>query len=881
MDGARHRGSPDRLTALPARARRLPTIARVDAAPPTPTLLGDRIAPGDGAEAAVEAFLDWVGSSGLELYEAQEEALLEVAAGSHVIVSTPTGSGKSLVALAAHVVALAEGRRSFYTAPIKALVSEKFFALSSVLGAERVGMLTGDASVNPDAPVICCTAEVLANLALREGRSAPVGQVVMDEFHFFADPDRGWAWQVPLLELTDAQHVLLSATLGDVTRFEEDLARRTGRSVAVVTSASRPVPLVHEFRMTPLTETIEELLATDQAPIYVVHFSQAAAVERAQALTSLRLCTREEKDAIAEAIGEVRFAAGFGRTLSRYLRQGIGVHHAGMLPRYRRLVERLTQAGLLKVICGTDTLGVGINVPIRTVVLTALSKYDGSEVRLLSAREFHQIGGRAGRAGFDTMGRVVVQAPEHVIENAKKAAKAEGDPAKLRRLVKKKPPPGTVSWGQPTFDRLVAAPPEPLTSSLEVSHAMLVNLLDRPGDGRAALHRLLTDNYEREADRARHLERAQAIEQALLAAGVVEELDEPDERGRTIRVTVDLQPDFALNQPLAPFALAALDLLDPESPEHALDVVSVIESVLDDPRQVLAAQRDRARGEAVAEMKARGLDYEERMAELESVTHPRPLADLLEPMFEVYRSTNPWVADFELSPKSVVRDLWDRSMDFGEYVRLYGLARVEGILLRYLTDAYRTLVKTVPEDAKTDELLDVTEWLGELVRQVDRSLLDEWEQLASGGGAAGGPGGAGDDDRQRRAEAPPPPVTANHRAFTVLVRNALFRRVELAAAKRWDELGELDGGDGWGAEAWAGALGPLFADHGPGAVGIGPDARSPALLVIEEGSQRWRVRQVLDDPDGDHDWSITAEVDLAASDEAGRAVLHVTGVGPT
>ena len=839
----------------------------------TPSL-GDLVSARGGADAAVEAFLEWVAERGLDLYPHQEEALLEVASGAHVIVNTPTGSGKSLIAAAAHAVALGEGRRSFYTAPIKALVSEKFFELSATFGADRVGMLTGDAAVNHEAPIVCATAEIVANMALRHGTDAPIGQVVMDEFHYFAEPDRGWAWQVPLLELTGAQHVLLSATLGDVTRFEADLERRTGRSVATIRSVERPVPLYHEFKMVPLTEVIEELLATDQAPIYLVHFTQAGAAERAQSLMSLKLCTREEKDAIADLIGGFRFTAGFGKTLSRFVRNGIGVHHAGMLPKYRRLVERLAQAGLLKVICGTDTLGVGINVPIRTVVLTGLSKYDGQSTRLLTAREFHQIGGRAGRAGFDTSGRVVVMAPDHVIDNAKSAAKAlakaGGDPTKVRKQPKKKPPEGMVSWGEPTFTRLVGADPEPLTSSMTVSHAMLLNVLDRPGDGRAALERLLTDNYETELNQQRHLARAAEIERALIDGGVVEELDTPDEQGRTVRVMIDLQADFALNQPLSPFALAVLDVLDPENPNWALDVVSVIESVLDDPRPVIAAQVNKAKGEAVAAMKAQGLDYDQRMAELENITHPKPLAELLEPLYETYRQSNPWVADHPLRLKSVVRDLYERAMDFGDYVRHYQLARSEGTVLRYLTDAYRTLVKTVPMDLKSEELWDLIEWLGELVRQVDSSLLDEWEALR-------------DPTEERPSETPldstPPPVTANRRAFMVLVRNALFQRVELAARRQWSDLGELDGDDGWTTERWFEALQPYFEEYGD--IGTGPDARSPGLLLIDEQPEQWLLRQILHDPEGEHAWSITATVDLAASNTEGTAMVTVTGVGPT
>jgi hypothetical protein len=630
------------------------------------------------------------------------------------------------------------------------------------------------------------------------------------------------------------------------------------------------VPLLYSFVLSPLHETLEELLSTRQAPVYVVHFTQAAALEQAQALMSVNVSTRAEKDGIAEAIGNFRFTAGFGKTLSRLVRHGIGVHHAGMLPRYRRLVETLAQAGLLKVICGTDTLGVGINVPIRTVLFTALSKYDGRTTRLLQAREFHQIAGRAGRTGFDTTGYVVVEAPEHVIENSKALAKAGDDPKKRRKVVRKKPPPGMVSWGEPTFERLVAAEPEPLKSSFAVSHAMLLNVIGRPGNAYEAMKHLLTDNDEDRPAQRRHIHRAIAIYRALLAAGVVERLDEPDEQGRWVRLTVDLQEDFALNQPLSPLALASIELLDVASPSYALDVVSVIESTLEDPRQVIAAQLSRARGEAVAQMKADGVGYEERMELLDGVRHPQPLADLLAAAYDIYRRGHPWVADHELAPKSVARDMYERAMTFTEYVGFYGLARSEGMVLRYLADAYKALRQTVPEEARTEDLTDLIEWLGELVRQVDSSLIDEWERLRDPDALlAGGDQGTG---------TLPPAVTGNKRAFRVLVRNALFRRVELAALGHYDELGALDAGAGWDAAAWEAAVEPYFDQHEE--LGTGPDARGPALLIIEELPGRWEVRQIFDDPAGDHDWGFSAVVDLAASDEAGEAVVMVTGVGP-
>ncbi|MDA3646788.1 DUF3516 domain-containing protein [Saccharopolyspora indica] len=815
----------------------------------------------------LEAFVTWTTDQGIELYPAQEEALMEVVTGANLILSTPTGSGKSLVATGAHFTALAAGKRSFYTAPIKALVSEKFFSLVDVFGAENVGMMTGDSSVNADAPIICCTAEILANIALRDGELADVDQVVMDEFHFYSEPDRGWAWQVPLLELPRTQFVLMSATLGDVTFFQQDLTRRTGRETAVVAGAERPIPLTFRYAKTPLHETIEELLAGQQAPVYVVYFNQASALEQAQALMSVKVASREQRDEIAEAIGDFRFTAGFGKTLSRLVRHGIGVHHAGMLPKYRRLVEQLAQAGLLKVICGTDTLGVGINVPIRTVLITGLTKYDGVRTRHLKAREFHQIAGRAGRAGYDTAGYVVVQAPEHEIENERALAKAGDDPKKKRKLVRKKAPEGFVSWSEKTFEKLETAEPEPLRSSFTVNHAMLLNVINRPGDAFSAMRHLLEDNHEDRPTQRRHILRAIAIYRALLAADVVEQLDEPDEQGRRVRVTMDLQFDFALNQPLSPFALAAIELLDTDSPSYPLDVLSVIESILDDPRQVLSQQQFKARGEAVSQMKAEGIEYDERMELLEEITHPKPLAELLDAAYETYRKGHPWVGEHELSPKSVVRDMFERAMNFVEYVNHYGLARSEGLVLRYLADAYKTLRHTVPDDAKTEELTDIIEWLGELVRQVDSSLLDEWEKLRHPGA---------EPTAVVAVDEGPERITANKRAFRVQVRNALFRRVELAARRRYDELGELDGDSGWDADAWADALEEYYEQHDE--IGAGPDARGPALLMITEEADRWILRQVFADPAEDHDWGISAEVDLAASDEAGTAVLRITDV---
>ncbi|MBK0422461.1 DUF3516 domain-containing protein [Leucobacter sp. CSA2] len=855
------------------------------------TLL-DRYA-SQGAPEADEAFADfeeWVWEEkGLRLYPAQEEAILGITLGGNVILATPTGTGKSLVALGAHFIALAEGRSTVYTAPIKALVSEKFFDLVDVFGADRVGMVTGDTSINPDAPILCCTAEILANLAIRDRTAGGITQVVMDEFHYYAEPDRGWAWQVPLLLMGQAQFLLMSATLGDVTELGEDLTRRTGRETSLVTGVERPVPLEFSYAVAPAHEVVEELLEERRTPAYLVHFNQSHAVEQAQALASIRIVDREGRTEIADAIGDFRFSTGFGQTLSRLVRSGIGVHHAGMLPRYRRLVEQLAQRGLLRVICGTDTLGVGINVPIRTVVITALTKFDGEKMRRLSAREFHQIAGRAGRAGFDTEGDVIALAPEYEIENAKSAAKAAAKAAggkggkKAKPAKKKSPPQGFVAWNEATLDKIVASPPEPLVSRMRVTHSMVLGVIgrgeEREGEALETMRTLVFDSHEPRAVQYQHARTAIEIFRTLRRGGIVEVHE--DARGqRLLRLTVELQANFALNQPLSPFALAAIELLDPESPSYPLDVISIIEATLEDPRAILRAQEHRARGEAVAAMKAEGIEYEERMELLEEVTYPQPLKELLDEAFQEYVREVPWARDYALKPKSVVRDMIERAFGFRDLVSFYQLGRSEGGVLRYLSDAYRAIERTVPEQAKSPELDELIEWLGELVRQVDSSLIDEWEELAHP-----------DPEKHREvaenaaAIAPPPArsVLGNERAFLVMLRNALFRRVQAAAFERYGELAELDGAHGFGEQRWRDALAGYYTEYDE--IRVDADARSAALLELDRSAESvaagvWRFRQVLLDPEGDRDWAITGTIDLAESEAEGEPAVRVERVGP-
>lgn len=853
------------------------TAETLDGGPNAPGSLGrlipwpdDRSYPNLSAEEALDLFLGWVDARGMQLWPHQEEALLSVAAGDHLILGTPTGSGKSLVALGMCFMSVCTDRRAYYTAPIKALVSEKFFDLVELLGPENVGMITGDASINASAPVICCTAEILANQALAEGDACDVGCVAMDEFHFYADPDRGWAWQVPLLTLPHVQFLLMSATLGDTTTIAGALAEHTGgRTVDTIADAARPVPLSYEFVDTALEGTVELALRAGEAPLYIVHFSQDAALTSAQSLASYGVSTKEQREAIKDAVKSTRFTTTFGKTLRRLLGCGVGVHHAGMLPRYRLLVEKLAQRGLLPVICGTDTLGVGINVPIHTVVLTALSKFDGRRMRHLNAREFHQIVGRAGRAGFDTEGRVIAQATEYDIENARALAKAGGDPKKARKIKTKKPPEGFVGWNKQTFERLECAVPEPLRPRMKVTHSMVLAEVERGGDAWARVHALVADSAQPEDEKARLSTRTDEIFATLMDAGVVVREEGPD--GCTsYRTTVDLPDDFALDQPLSPFLLAALELLDPASETYALDVISLAEATLEDPFQILRAQQRAARDRAMAEMKADGVEYDERMERLAEVTYPKPLEELLEAAFAEYCAKVPWASDFALSPKSVLRDMVETASDFKEYIGRYGIARSEGTLLRYLSEAFRALDRTVPADKRDERLEDIIAWLGLVVRSVDSSLVDEWTAAGSAdGGLDAAPPEAADE------------VVHDRRALTLLVRNALFARVRAAAMGNVDELGRLDAEWGWRAPVWQRVLGAFHEEHEE--ILLGGDARSAAYLFLDESDEKdahvWHAHQIFRDSDDDHDFGIWADVDLDATQDEGSVVFSAYRVG--
>ena len=839
----------------------------------------------------LDRFVDWVAEVGFELYPAQEEALLELMAGRHVILNTPTGSGKSLVALGLHFKALCEGKTSYYTSPIKALASEKFFALCDDFGAERVGMLTGDASINPDAPVLCCTAEVLANMALRRGDGLDAPYVVMDEFHYYSDPERGVAWQIPLLVLPRTRFLLMSATLGDTSAIAQHIERWTDSKVSLVSSEQRPVPLDFEYRETPLHETIEELLTAGKAPVYVVNFTQRECAELAQSLTSMKIATREERDAIRDAMAGVRLDTPYGKEFRRFLSFGIGVHHAGLLPKYRLLVEQLSQAGRLKVISGTDTLGVGVNIPIRTVLFTRLAKYDGTKISMLSVRDFKQIAGRAGRKGFDVQGSVVAQAPEHVIEKRRQDRKAEG--GKRPKVPVKGPAKGEVSWSQETFDKLISRPPETLKSRFKMSHGMVLNLLqhdaevDDPERGNFwSIRELIRRSHEDEGTKSRLRAHAAVLVRSLYRAGILRLQRDLRSSYRWVVIDEELQWDFSLHHALSLYLVETLDLLDPASETYPFDVLTLVEAILEDPDVVLYRQIDKIKQELVAQLKADGVPYEQRMERLEEVTHPQPLADFLHGSFQRFKGEHPWVGGREIRPKSIGREMIENYMSFSDYVKRYGLQRSEGVLLRYLSQLYKTLDQTVPERAKTEEVQDVIGFFRTLIHHTDTSLLEEWESLLH-------PEIRLTHQQEREAMdalwirsllEDPKLFAARVRAeMHLLVRALANKDWEGAVAAVWQPVGDVPEGaeappNAWNEELFEQALAPFFEEYGE--LVFGPEARRHQWTQIRPTGERvWQVTQTLLDPQGENLWAVLGVVDLRDPHAVEGPLVRVERIG--
>ena len=838
--------------------------------------LSDRMPPGGSSDPdqILSLFLEWVTELGLEPYPAQEEALLELMAERHVVLDTPTGSGKSLVAVALHFKAMCEGRRSFYTSPVKALASEKFFALCDDFGAANVGMLTGDVTINPEAPILCCTAEVLANMALRLGEDTRADYVVMDEFHFYSDRDRGIAWQLPLLALPHSVFLLMSATLGDTRKIEERLRARSGREVAHVWSDERPVPLDFEYRETKIQQTIEELLADGKAPIYIVNFTQRDCAEQAQSLTSIQVSSKDERRHIAQVLEGTQFDSPYGREFQRFLRHGIGVHHAGLLPKYRRLVEQLSQQALLKIMCGTDSLGVGVNIPIRTVLFTRLTKYDGERVTVLSARNFKQIAGRAGRKGFDEDGSVVCQAPEHVIANQKQSARGSGG----RKPQKKKAPRGFVPWNRDTFQKLVSRPPEALVSRFRLSHGTLLQVLQRnQTSGSAGGYGDLMELVDlcHEGERARHRLRREAavLFRSLRRAGILEVVADPESGRRRVRVNADLQEDFSLHHALSLYLIDAVSALDPDAFEYPAEMLSIVESILEDPSPILYKQEDRAKGELIARLKAEGVPYEERIMLVDDVTHPKPNAEFAYQTFEIFSAKHPWVTDEKIRPKSVAREMYEDYASFSGFVKRYQVARSEGVLLRYLSQVHNTLARSVPEGARSEGVYDILAYLRSMLARVDSSLLEEWERLLDPEAPV----------RENEVEPVqgPPNLSRHPRAFSARVRADLHRLVQALADGDFEAASgcvHSDPANFWSTARFEEALAPFFAEH-ESLVFNGRARLSEFTTLRATGTGTWDVQQVLLDSNDENLWSLQAQIDLREDPNPEGSLLRLVRIG--
>ena len=824
-------------------------------------------------DAILDRFTRWCSDAGFTLYDAQEEALLEIMTNRHVVLSTPTGSGKSLVALGVHFKALCEGKRSFYTAPIKALTSEKFFALCEEFGPENVGMLTGDAAINWAAPIICCTSEILANMALRQGLETDAPYVIMDEFHYFADRDRGWAWQVPLLILEKSRFLLMSATLGNTAVIEERIQARTRREVAHVHSDERPVPLDFSYRETPVVETVESLLASGRDPIYMVHFTQRDAAEQAQGLTSGQMTDKEEKRTITEAIGGFRFDSPYGKDIQRFLKFGVGLHHAGILPKYRLLVEQLAQRGLLKVICGTDTLGVGVNIPIRTVLFTKLSKYDGEKVAVLSVRDFKQIAGRAGRRGFDVEGSVVCQAPEHVIENMRAAARSAATGRKKEK--KKKPPPrGFVSWSAETFEQLRERSAETLRSQFHLSHAMLISLLQRgedqslPGSGYRELIDLTNDSFETATRKKRLRREAAVLFRSLRTAGVVHVEKASPGHPAAARVDEELQRDFGLHHTLSLYLVDAVSALDPKAPDYALDVLSIVEAILENPRALLMAQVHQRKSELIAELKAERVPYEERMEKLEGVTWDKPNADFLYSTYDIFAAHHPWIGNDSVRPKSIAREIWEGFLSFDDYVRRYNVARLEGVLLRYLNQVHSTLSRNLPESARSDEIEEVIAFFRAMLARVDSSLIEEWENLVAPGKQPTPAASATPDRAPRRLDT---------KRFNARVRAEMHQLMHALSRKDFEDAAACVEDTGWDAARFEAEFAAVFEAQGD--VRYDPEARRGHWTRLEaRGELAYDVVQTLIDEEGEGGFQIEAEVVLAELQLPAGPLLRIIGL---
>jgi hypothetical protein len=468
-----------------------------------------------------------------------------------------------------------------------------------------------------------------------------------------------------------------------------------------------------------------------------------------------------------------------------------------------------------------------------------------------------------------------------VIDNLRLAEKAKDG----KKVVKRKPPERNfANWDLQTFKRLISASPERLTSRFQVSHGMLLNVLSRRGDGCRAMRMLIRDSHEPERAKKAHFRRGWQLFRALVNRGIVEILP-PDASGHALRVNVELQDDFSMDQTLSLYLLETIPLLDPASETYPLDLLTLVESIVEDPEIILRRQLDRLKGRKVAEMKAEGLDYDQRMEELEKLEYPKPLRDFVYSTFNAFANRHPWVGEENIRPKSIAREMFEGYRSFSDYVQEYDLERVEGLLLRHLNGVYKALSQTVPDGVKSDTVVEMELYLRDMLRQVDSSLLEEWERMQDPSYVPRGAAGPELRPPGAAAVTGPPDVTRDTKAFTAAIRTRVFAFLRAwsigqdeAALDVIDFPNDADG-QPWTVERLRAAREAHRTEHG--ALRLDPEARNLRHTSVQPSDDRgsWRVQQMLVDTEGLNDWLVELEVDLALSREEGAPAIQLLRLG--
>ena len=488
-------------------------------------------------------------------------------------------------------------------------------------------------------------------------------------------------------------------------------------------------------------------------------------------------------------------------------------------------------------------------------MFTKLCKFDGEKATLLSIRDFQQISGRAGRKGFDTQGTVVVQAPEHVIENLIIDQKAAADPKKAKNKVKRKPPEkGYIAWNQETLTKLSEGKPEALTSRFQVSHGMILNVLAREGTRNCdALRELISLSHESEVQKKRHGKLAFQLFRSLYERKIIEL--------NPLRLNVNLQQDFSLNQSLSLYLIDALAVLNREDENYALDTLTLVESILENPDLILRRQVDRAKTEKMMELKASGMEFDQRIEELEKISYPKPNEEFIYTTFNAFAAAHPWIGQENIRPKSIAREMFETFQSFHEYIKSYDLERVEGLLLRYLSEVFKVLVQNVPDSAKNESVQELIEYFKTILKDIDSSLVEEWERMKNPVAAAI------NDTLRAEQDAAQARLELAQKQILISIRNEVFRGIRHLISGNYadaalvfapNEIAEK-------TEYFAQKMTEYYETHE--ALLLDPKARAQHFTKLTRmGDERFKIEQTLSDPDGHNDWILVLEARASLAD---------------